>query len=306
MKSEVGLFGLTKNYPTLHLTRHACCWRWRNSSLNGNAQENFKQWPWPQERSAYWFVDAKKVKLSLQERRIFHTLLDLQGLSALARLRLLLKPSSMALKVLCVSKYKRNGQIAGEITERQCARWGRAYLVAKLTFATGSWNRFFVPLFILYIMKASQRSLANFLWVGYYNHVWVASDKISRASLDEGATKGSALFLQGIPSSAFFRFDDRNFKGQLRAFLALSPAPQKIWKHKCDNGKTLFLSGREQAMHLFHCKQQGRAIHAHSAGLDQLRDCHIAANFGHSWRLEKRLSNPEDGTSWCGSPPERP
>ena len=150
----------------------------------------------------------------------------------------------------------------------------------------------------LYTMKASQRSLANFLWVEYYNHVWVASDKISRASLDEGATKGSALFLQGIPSSAFFRFDDRNFQGQLRAFLALSPAPRKIWKHKCDNGKTLFLSDREQAMHLFHCKQQGRAIHTHGAGLEQLRDCLIAANFGHSWRLEKRLSNPEDGTSW--------
>jgi len=29
-----------------------------------------------------------------------------------------------------------------------------------------------------------------------------------------------------------------------------------------------------------------------------LRDCLIAANFDHSWRLEKRLSNPEDGTSW--------
>ena len=30
----------------------------------------------------------------------------------------------------------------------------------------------------------------------------------------------------------------------------------------------------------------------------QFRDCLIAANFGHSWRLEKRLSNPEDGLSW--------
>ena len=81
-------------------------------------------------------------------------------------------------------------------------------------------------------------------------------------------------------------------------FLALSPAPRKISKHKYDNGKTLFLSDREQAMHLLHCKQQGRAIHTHGAGLEQLRDCLIAANFGHSWRLEKRLSNPEDGTSW--------
>ena len=96
--------------------------------------------------------------------------------------------------------------------------------------------------------------------------------------LDEGATKGSALFLQGIPLSAFFRFDDRNFQGLLRAFLALSPAPRKIWKHKCDNGKTLFLSNRQQAIHLFHCKQQGRAIHTHGAGLEQLRDCLIAAN----------------------------
>jgi len=51
-------------------------------------------------------------------------------------------------------------------------------------------------------------------------------------------------------------------------------------------------------MHLFHCKQQGRAIHTHGAGLEQLRDCLITANFGHSWRLENRLSNPEDGTSW--------
>jgi len=147
-------------------------------------------------------------------------------------------------------------------------------------------------------MKATQRSLANFLWVEYYNHVWVASDKTSRASLDEGATKGSALFLQGIPSSPFFRFDDQNFQSQLRSYFALSPAPHRSWKHKCDNGKTLFLSDREQAMHLFHCKQQGRAIHTHGALLEQLCECLIAANFGHSWRLEKRLSNPEDGLSW--------
>jgi hypothetical protein len=147
-------------------------------------------------------------------------------------------------------------------------------------------------------MKASQRTLANFLWVGYYNHVWVASDKISRASLDEGATKGSALFLQGIPSSPFFRFDDQNFQSQLRAYFALSPAPRKIWKHKCDCGKTLLLSDREQAMHLYHCKQQGRAIHTHGATLEQLCDCLNAANFGHSWRLEKRLSNHEDGVNW--------
>jgi hypothetical protein len=72
-------------------------------------------------------------------------------------------------------------------------------------------------------MKASQRFLEDFLWVEYYNHAWVASDKISRASLVEGATKGSALFLQGIPSSAFFRFDDRNFQRQLRAFLRQAP-----------------------------------------------------------------------------------
>jgi len=150
----------------------------------------------------------------------------------------------------------------------------------------------------LYTMKATQRSLANFLWVEYYNHVWVASDKTSRASLDEGATKGSALFLQGIPSSPFFRFDDQNFQSQLRSYFALSPAPHRSWKHKCDNGKTLFLSDREQAMHLFHCKQQGRAIHTHGALLEQLCECLIAANFGHSWRLEKRLSNPEDGLSW--------
>ena len=91
---------------------------------------------------------------------------------------------------------------------------------------------------------------------------------------------GSALFLQGIPLSAFFRFDDRNFQGQL-AITGL-PAPRKIWKHKCDNGKTLFLSDGEQAMHLLHCKQQGRAIHTHGAGLEQLRDCLIAASFGHS------------------------
>ena len=107
----------------------------------------------------------------------------------------------------------------------------------------------------LYTMKATQRSLANFLWVEYYNHVWVASDKTSRASLDEGATKGSALFLQGIPSSPFFRFDDQNFQSQLRSYFALSPAPHRSWNHKCDSGKTLFLSDREQAIHLFHCKR---------------------------------------------------
>ena len=36
----------------------------------------------------------------------------------------------------------------------------------------------------------------------------------------------------------------------------------------------------------------------HGAGLEQLRGCLIAANFGHSWRLEKRLLKSEDGTSW--------
>jgi hypothetical protein len=67
-------------------------------------------------------------------------------------------------------------------------------------------------------MKASQRSLANFLWVEYYNHLRVASDKISRASLDEGATKGSALFLQGIPLSAFSVFMTEIFKGNYGPF----------------------------------------------------------------------------------------
>ena len=40
------------------------------------------------------------------------------------------------------------------------------------------------------------------------------------------------------------------------------------------------------------------AIHTHGALLEQLCECLIAANFGHSWRLEKCLSNPEDGLSW--------
>jgi hypothetical protein len=47
-------------------------------------------------------------------------------------------------------------------------------------------------------------------------------------------------------------------------------------------------------MHLFHTHHHPYAQRWPRA----IACCLIAANFGHSWRLEKRLSNPEDGTSW--------
>ena len=56
----------------------------------------------------------------------------------------------------------------------------------------------------LYNVNASQRELANFLWTGYYNNIYVNASNLDRMALDEGASAGAGLFLQGVPSAPLF------------------------------------------------------------------------------------------------------
>ena len=150
-----------------------------------------------------------------------------------------------------------------------------------------------VPFQRIHVLKLRQHDLANFLWIRYFNRLYVHSNNRDRLLLDEGATAGSGLFLQGIPSSANFRFSPQVFTTQLRSYLGLSPAPKENWSHICSNGEVHNLHGNQECSHLYHCNQQGRSIAVHAAVLDQLKQMLNAAEYGHGWSIEQTLENPE-------------
>ena len=52
--------------------------------------------------------------------------------------------------------------------------------------------------FALHSNVSNQRTLADYLWIAYYNQLWAIGKKLARVSLVEGAFKGTGLFLQGI------------------------------------------------------------------------------------------------------------
>ena len=70
--------------------------------------------------------------------------------------------------------------------------------------------------------RGKQRDLANFLWVAYFNELFQAADNRNRMLLAEGATAGSGLFLQGIPSVPHFRFSSQVMQTQLKSVLGVS------------------------------------------------------------------------------------
>jgi hypothetical protein len=142
--------------------------------------------------------------------------------------------------------------------------------------------------------QAPQRELANYIWVARFNSLWAQGDVHDRASLDEGATAGSGLFLQGIPCAPHFRFSSQVMTTQLRSYLGMSPAPSEPWTHKCAKGELCSLSGKAGGAHLFHCPQQGRALATHGAVLEQLRDMLLAASYGHGWHIERNVENPDE------------
>ena len=150
-----------------------------------------------------------------------------------------------------------------------------------------------VPFHRIHVLKLKQHDLANFLWIRYFNMLYVHSDNRERTLLDEGATAGSGLFLQGIPSSANFRFSPQVFTTQLRSYLGLSPTPKENWAHICSNGDVHNFHGNHECSHLYYCNQQGRSIAVHAAVLEQLKQMLNAAEFGHGWSIEQTLENPD-------------
>ena len=93
------------------------------------------------------------------------------------------------------------------------------------------------PLHELGRARGKQRDLANFLWVAYFNELFQAPGNRNRMLLAEGATAGSGLCLQGIPSVPHFRFSPRVMRLQVKALLGVSPAPFESWTHFCEGGK---------------------------------------------------------------------
>ena len=72
--------------------------------------------------------------------------------------------------------------------------------------------------------------------------------------LAEGATAGSGLFLQGIPSVPHFSFSSQVMRTQIKSMLGVSPAPFEPWNHSCGGGKLLKLQN-DKCSHLYHCSQ---------------------------------------------------
>ena len=67
--------------------------------------------------------------------------------------------------------------------------------------------------------RGRQRDLANFLWVAYFNELFQAADNRNRIHLAQGATAGSGLVLQGIPSVSHFHFPPRVMRAQVKALV---------------------------------------------------------------------------------------
>jgi len=143
--------------------------------------------------------------------------------------------------------------------------------------------------------RGKQRDLANFLWVAYFNELFQAADNRNRMLLAEGATAGSGLFLQGIPSVSHFRFSPQVMRTQVKALLGVSPAPSEPWTHSCGGGNHMELQGKE-CSHLYHCSQQFRALGTHDAVSEQVQDTLLDAGYGNGWHVERTPVNP-------GTPP---
>ena len=109
--------------------------------------------------------------------------------------------------------------------------------------------------------------------------------------LAEGATAGSGLFLQGIPSAPHCRFSPHVMRTQVKALLGVSPTPYEPWTHSGGGGKQMELQGKE-CSHLYHCSQQGRAYATHGALLEQVMDMLLDAEYGYGWHVERTLENP--------------
>ena len=106
--------------------------------------------------------------------------------------------------------------------------------------------------------------------------------------LAEGATAGSGLFLQGIPSVPHFSFSSQVMRTQIKSMLGVSPTPFEPWNHSCGGGKLLKLQN-DKCSHLYHCSQQGRAHATHDAVLGQMRDMLLDAECGYGWRVGRTL-----------------
>jgi hypothetical protein len=140
--------------------------------------------------------------------------------------------------------------------------------------------------------KANQRSLSDFLWIRHFNLIYSRADNRDRLLMDEGATSGSGLFLQGIPSSPHFRFSPQVMMMQIRSYLGIAPSPSMPWPHSCSKGDIRCLRDNNQCSHLFYCNQQGRSIAVHGVVLEQLREMLLAAKYGYGWLIERTLENP--------------
>ena len=114
--------------------------------------------------------------------------------------------------------------------------------------------------------------------------------------LAEGATAGSGLFLQGIPSVPHFSFSSQVMRTQIKSMLGVSPTLFEPWNHSCGGGKLLKLQN-DKCSHLYHCSQQGRAYGTHGAVLEQVQDMLLDARYGYGWRMEITVENP-------GAPPD--
>ena len=106
--------------------------------------------------------------------------------------------------------------------------------------------------------------------------------------LAEGATAGSGLFLQGIPSFSHFRFSSQVMRTHVRALVGVSPFFSEPRAHTCGGGKILELQG-DECSHLCHCSQQGRAHATYDAVLGQLWGM-LLDRYG--WRVGRTLEIP--------------
>ena len=103
--------------------------------------------------------------------------------------------------------------------------------------------------------------------------------------LAEGATAGSGLFLQGIPSVSHFVSHLMLCGPRSRPCLEFHLRRLSLG-HSCGGGKVLELQG-DGYNHLHHCSQQGRAYTTNDAVLEQLRAMLQGAELGYGWRVER-------------------
>ena len=97
----------------------------------------------------------------------------------------------------------------------------------------------------------------GFLWIGYYSNIYDSARNLDRLALDEGASAGTGLFLQGVPSAPYFRLNYNVLVNQLRFSLAIPPTPTPEWDRVFDKGNIKTLK-RNGGFHICHCALQCR------------------------------------------------